>query len=103
MTKPTQAAASRREFLKASAAAGVAASTFLAGNVHAAGASDAIRVGLIGCGSPRGGRGRGAAEQCILACKEVKPVAMAVAFQDHPDYTKPTSPSSSRNAELRRR
>lgn len=88
MTKPTQAAASRREFLKASAAAGVAASTFLAGNVHAGGSSDAIRVGLIGCGSPRGGRGRGAAEQCLLAGKEVKLVAMADAFKDHLDYTK---------------
>jgi predicted dehydrogenase len=87
MTKPTQAAASRRDFLKTSAA-GVAASAFLAANVHAAGSSDAIRVGLIGCGSPRGGRGRGAAEQCLNAGKEVKLVAMADAFKDHLDFTR---------------
>lgn len=86
MTKPAQA--SRREFLKATAAAGVAASSFLASNVHAAGASETIRVGLIGCGSPRGGRGRGAAEQCLNAGKEVKLVAMADAFKDHLDFTR---------------
>jgi predicted dehydrogenase len=47
-----------------------------------------IRVGLIGCGSPRGGRGRGAAEQCLNAGPNVKLVAMADAFKDHLDFTR---------------
>src|ERR1700687_1642940 len=64
--KLSRVASSRRGFLKTSAAvgAGLAADLSGAANVHAAG-SDVIRVGLIGCGSPRGGRGRGAAEQCV--------------------------------------
>jgi predicted dehydrogenase len=56
-------------------------------NVHASG-SDVIRVGLIGCGSPRGGRGRGAADNCIHAGPNVKLYAMADLFKDHLDYTR---------------
>jgi predicted dehydrogenase len=56
-------------------------------NVHAGG-SDIIRVGLIGCGSPRGGRGRGAAENCVHAGPGVKLVAMADVFKDHLEYTR---------------
>src|ERR1700736_1413858 len=59
---------SRRDFLKSSAStavgAGLAASWSGAANVHAAG-NDVIRVGLIGCGRPRGGRGGGARGQCL--------------------------------------
>jgi predicted dehydrogenase len=58
-----------------------------AANVHAAG-SDIIRVGLIGCGSPRGGRGRGAAAQCVNAGAGVKLVAMGDLFRDHLEYTR---------------
>lgn len=85
MTRP---AASRRDFLKASAAAGATVASYLSSvpSVHAAG-SDVIRVGLIGCGSRRGGRGRGAAEQCVNAGPNVKLVAMADLFKDHLDYT----------------
>jgi predicted dehydrogenase len=80
---------SRRDFLKtAGAIAGTAAllGTF-PGGVHAGG-NDTLRVGLIGCGSPRGGRGRGAAMQCVNAGPNVKLVAMADLFQDHLDYTR---------------
>ncbi len=84
-TSPT----SRRTFLKTSAAAGAGVAAYLGGvpAVHAAG-SDTIRVGLIGCGSPRGGRGRGAAEQCVNASPNVKLVAMADVFKDHIEYTR---------------
>ena len=82
---------SRRDFLKSSAtaAAGAALATGLAGhsNVHAAG-SDVIRVGLIGCGSPRGGRGRGAAQNCVTAAPGVKLVAMGDLFRDHLEFTR---------------
>src|SRR2546425_8887358 len=79
---------SRRDFLKTSATAiaGAALATSFA-DVHAAG-SDVIRVGLIGCGSKRGGRGRGAAEQCVNAGPNVKLVAMADVFQDHLQFTR---------------
>jgi len=82
---------SRRDFLKASTATvmGAALTSELAAtdNVHIAG-SEVIRVGLIGCGSPRGGRGRGAAENCIHAGPNVKLYAMADLFKDHLDYTR---------------
>jgi len=80
MSTETQAdagQATRRTFLKTTAAmAGTAA---LAGlpNVHAAG-SDIIKVGLVGCG----GRGSGAAAQCLRGGPNVKLVAMGDAFRD---------------------
>jgi predicted dehydrogenase len=81
--------ASRRDFLKTSAATALGAAALLADApaVHAGG-SDVIRVGLIGCGSPRGGRGRGAAEQCVNAGPNVKLIAMADLFRDHLEYTR---------------
>ncbi len=92
MTEPTPPAASRRDFLKTSTAAvagAAAAATYLGGvpAVHAGG-SDAIGVGLIGCGSPRGGRGRGAAAQCVSAGPGVKLVAMGDVFRDHLEFTR---------------
>jgi predicted dehydrogenase len=68
---------SRRDFLKASAATVVGATLASAPPVHAAG-SDELRVGLIGCG----GRGTGAAEQCVSAGPNVKLVAMGDMFLD---------------------
>lgn len=67
----------RRDFLKASAVASTAA---LAGNlgVHAGGTSQAIRVGLVGCG----GRGTGAATDCLHASPDLRLVAIADAFGD---------------------
>jgi len=75
-------AISRREFLKSSATA--ASVTALAGGIGArayAGGSDAMKLGLIGCG----GRGTGAAVQALNACKRAKIVAMADAFKDRLD------------------
>src|SRR5579884_204392 len=79
----------RRDFLKTSAAVAATAATYLSTvpAVHAAG-SDTLRVGLIGCGSPRGGRGRGAAEQCVHGGPDVRLVAMADLFPDHLAYTR---------------
>jgi predicted dehydrogenase len=65
---------SRREFIQKSVVAGAAAygALSLARGAHAAG-SDAIKVGLIGCG----GRGSGAAANAMNAGKDVHLVAMA--------------------------
>jgi myo-inositol 2-dehydrogenase / D-chiro-inositol 1-dehydrogenase len=72
----------RRDFLKAStaAAAGVAMAGGLnvARSAHAAG-GDELKVALIGCG----GRGAGAALQCLEACGNVKLIALADAFEDN--------------------
>ncbi len=76
----------RRDFLKTSAATAVALGAVGLTNAHPGG-DDVIRVGLIGCGSQRGGRGRGAAMNCINAGPNVKLVAMGDLFQDHLDYT----------------
>jgi predicted dehydrogenase len=91
-SKQQQAASSsRRDFLKASTATvlGTALATQMSqlSNAHVAG-SDVIRVGLIGCGSLHGGRGRGAAENCVNAGPNVKLYAMADLFKDHLDYTR---------------
>jgi predicted dehydrogenase len=68
---------SRRDFLKSSAVAGGALAAAVA-NVHAGGTESTIRVGLVGCG----GRGTGAAEQCLRADNNVRLVAVADAFRD---------------------
>lgn len=69
--------ASRRNFLKGTtaAAAGLTLSS-LARTAHAAG-GDTIKIALIGCG----GRGSGAAENCLTANENVKIVAVADAFE----------------------
>jgi myo-inositol 2-dehydrogenase / D-chiro-inositol 1-dehydrogenase len=71
---------SRRDFLKTSAVAGgaVAAGWSAVANVHAGGNNNALRVGLVGCG----GRGTGAAEQCLRADSNVRLVAIADVFRD---------------------
>lgn len=78
----------RRSFLKTSTAVGAGVATFLsaAPGVYAGG-SDVIRVGLIGCGSSRGGRGRGAALNCLNAGPGVKLVALADVFRDHLEFS----------------
>ena len=68
---------SRRDFLKTSSAAAVAAG-FVRVPGAWAGGSDGIRVGLIGCG----GRGTGAAGNVLSAAPGVKLVAMGDAFKD---------------------
>jgi predicted dehydrogenase len=71
---------SRRDFIKTSAA--VSVSTMLASNagVFAAG-DDKFRVGMIGCG----GRGTGAAIDCLNADPGVEIVAMGDLFEDRLD------------------
>lgn len=74
-------AADRREFLSASArlaaASAMAGSLSIARAAHAAG-DDTIKVALIGCG----GRGTGAAVQCLNVPDRLKLIAVADAFPD---------------------
>jgi len=68
----------RRDFLKASGVvAGTAAFAAAVPGVHAAG-NDTIKVGLIGCG----GRGNGAADNCMHADKSVQIYAVGDVFPD---------------------
>ncbi|NQT40681.1 MAG: Gfo/Idh/MocA family oxidoreductase, partial [Planctomycetes bacterium] len=71
----------RREFVKGSAAAAAAAlagGLTMARRVHAAG-GDRIKIALIGCG----GRGTGAASQCLSVPNEnIRLIAVADAFED---------------------
>jgi len=72
---------SRRGFLKTAAGAAAATATFnILHSAYAANA-DAIRVGLIGCG----GRGTGAAQDCLKSAENVKLVALADLFKDRLD------------------
>ena len=113
-TSPEDPPPSRRDFLQSSTAAAVGLG--LLGNAHAAG-SDAIKVGLIGCG----GRGTGAAENICEAAGttyNIKLHAMGDVFPDHlqelprepPEQpstarrssTSPTSAASSGSTPIRR-
>ena len=71
---------SRRDFIKQSTAASLAAMT-LGANRAFAGGSDRLRVGLIGCG----GRGTAAAINCVSSADGVEIVAMGDLFRDHLD------------------
>ena len=77
MTQPAQL--SRRNFLKVSAA--TTAGLMATGNFAYAGGSDALRVGLVGCG----GRGTGAARDAVIGADNVQVVAMADLFEDRLD------------------
>jgi myo-inositol 2-dehydrogenase / D-chiro-inositol 1-dehydrogenase len=69
---------SRREFLRTSAATATAATALgVLPAVHAS-SGDVIRVGLVGCG----GRGTGAAQQCVSGGQNVKLWAVGDAFQN---------------------
>jgi len=70
---------SRRDFIKTSVAASLAAAIPLprVPGAYAAG-SDTIRIGVVGCG----GRGTGAAIDCLNAAPGVEVVAMADLFPD---------------------
>ena len=76
---PSKTGLSRRQFLRNSAiiTGGLALTSVLPRRVWA-GVTDTIRVGVIGCG----GRGSGAARDCIKAATGVKIVALADAFTD---------------------
>lgn len=71
---------SRRDFIKTSAAVSLAALASGTNRVFAAG-SDKLRVGLIGCG----GRGTGAAKDCVISSPNVEIVAMGDLFKDRLD------------------
>lgn len=69
----------RRELLKGSAvAAGTLVLTGAPGPLAYAQGSDTIRVGVVGCG----GRGSGAAHDCVNSSSGVKIVALADSFAD---------------------
>jgi predicted dehydrogenase len=89
LTADTSAGTNRRDFLTTAATGVAAASTLLSLDpyVHAEG-NEVIRVGLIGCGSKRGGRGRGAAVQCVHADPAVRLHALADLFPDHLEFSK---------------
>ena len=83
MHKQKNEGMSRREFLAKSAAAAVlvgAGPMLIGQGAHAAG-SDVIRVGVIGCG----GRGGGAANDCLSAAPGIKIVALGDLFKDRLD------------------
>ncbi len=73
------ASTNRRTFLKSTAVASATASlAFVPTFVHAQGNNQTLKVGLIGAG----GRGTGAAQQALLADRDVKLWAVGDAFED---------------------
>ena len=76
--KTTNAGLTRREFIKVSSAATLAAAIPASGLLYGA-ESGRIRVGMIGCG----GRGTGAAIDCVEASSDVVIAAMGDLFEDH--------------------
>lgn len=80
MTHIPSAGFTRRQFLKAGAAASLLPLIGSAAPVPSAG-SDRIRIGLVGCG----GRGIGAVRNCLAADPSVQLVALGDAFADRID------------------
>jgi predicted dehydrogenase len=84
MEKQERGGMTRRDFAKMSAIASFAVLTAGAGKPEAAAegkaklGSDAIKIGIIGCG----GRGSGAVLDCLNGNENVKLIAMADAFED---------------------
>ncbi|MEX2044722.1 MAG: twin-arginine translocation signal domain-containing protein, partial [Opitutus sp.] len=80
MNAPIRSDLSRRDFVKLSAVTTSAAVLASLGSQRALGAtagSDRIRVGVVGCG----GRGRGAAENCLESSPGVEIVALGDLFE----------------------
>ena len=73
----SKAGISRRDFMKTTAAVGMAA-TLAGGEKLFAAGSDTMRVGLIGCG----GQGTRDAISCVNSAENVKIVAMGDLFED---------------------
>lgn len=77
--KMNQAKQNRREFIKSGSITAAAALAGFSVLRNAYGQNtDTIRVGLVGCG----GRGTGAAEDCLTSAPNVKLVALADVFED---------------------
>lgn len=76
----------RRDFVKQSAVAtaGVSAGLMASGNYAYADGTDSIRLGLVGCG----GRGTGAANDCVQSSEGVDLVAMGDLFQNRMEQSK---------------
>jgi predicted dehydrogenase len=79
---PENPGLTRREVIKAASLASLAAA--MPGGLFAAGASERIRVGVIGCG----GRGTGAAMDAINASPDVVIAAMGDIFPDQLEWSK---------------
>lgn len=77
---------SRRDFVKQSAlaTAGLSAGLMASGNYAYAVGTDTIQIGLVGCG----GRGTGAANDCVQSSDGVELIAMADLFQDRMEESK---------------
>ena len=80
MSDDTKNSFTRRDFIKTTAAAGLAAAIPGSLGLFAQG-SDTMRVGVIGCG----GRGTGAAIDCLTSSPGVEIVALFDPFQDRVD------------------
>src|SRR5699024_4873035 len=80
MNEKNPSGITRRNFLKKTtlASAGISAGLMASGNFAYAAGSDKIRVGVIGCG----GRGTGAARDCLTADEGVEIYAMGDLFRD---------------------
>jgi predicted dehydrogenase len=73
----------RREVVKAASLASLATAFHATGGIFAAYASERIRVGLIGCG----GRGTGAAMDCIKASPDTVITALGDVFPDQLEWS----------------
>src|SRR5512139_3029228 len=69
---------SRRDFIKTTSMASLAAAMSATGALFAGGAQEKIRAGVIGCG----GRGTGAAIDCVTASPDVVIAALGDLFPD---------------------
>jgi predicted dehydrogenase len=83
-TKNDATGLTRREVLKATSLASLAAAFHTTGGAFAAYASERIRVGVIGCG----GRGTGAAVDCANASPDVVITALGDLFPDQVEWAK---------------
>jgi predicted dehydrogenase len=71
----------RRDFVKGGSAAAFLSQVPL---VHAGGQEATVKIGLVGCG----GRGTGAAENCLASSPNVQLIAMADMFKDRMDTSR---------------
>src|SRR5215213_1066867 len=83
MNKENNSSQSRRKFVKQTSlvAGGILTMPILSKANYFSGASDVIKIAIVGCG----GRGTGAAVQALSTKQNVQLVAMADAFRDRLD------------------